>query len=131
MAMLTRDEARRLVLTRLGAPDDPGYGVVDDRTIERPFGWLFLVTAAGPDGAPSEAPRPRPILVNKHAGQVVGSSIDYTPDRFVEIYERLLANNRTGARDWCMTLSLPWPWRGFRRRRRAQTATELGLYEIR
>jgi len=73
----------------------------------------------------------RLILVNKHVEQVIGSSIEYTPERFIEIYETLLAKSEASREDWCETISFPLPWRGFRRARLAKTAKEMGLHEIR
>lgn len=36
----------------------------------------------------------RLIIVNKHVKQVIESSIDYTSQRFIEIYETLLAESQ-------------------------------------
>jgi len=131
--MLTREEAQQLVLTRLKARQDAqDLFIVEDGTIERPFGWLFFLAvrfsgATAPPGTDSY----RLILVNKHVEQVIGSSIEYTPERFIEIYETLLAKSEASREDWCETISFPLPWRGFRRARLAKTAKEMGLHEIR
>lgn len=73
----------------------------------------------------------RLIIVNKHAEQVVESSIAYTPEGFIEIYESLLAKRQAGGEDWCLTMPFPFPWRGFRAARLAKKAKEIGLHEIR
>ena len=131
--MLTREEAQQLVLTRLKARQDArDLFTVEDGTIERPFGWLFFLavscsSATAPPGTASH----RLILVNKHVEQVIESSIVYTPERFIEIYETLLAKSQASGEDWCRTISFPLPWKGFRRRRLAKTAKEMGLHEIR
>ena len=131
--MLTREEAQQLVLTRLKARQDArDLFTVEDGTIERPFGWLFFLavscsSATAPPGTASH----RLILVNKHVEQVIESSIVYTPERFIEIYETLLAESQASGEDWCRTISFPLPWKGFRRRRLAKTAKEMGLHEIR
>jgi hypothetical protein len=131
--MLTREEAQQLVLTRLKARQDArDLFIVEDGTIERSFGWLFFLavscsSATAPPGTASH----RLILVNKHVEQVIESSIEYTPERFIEIYETLLAKSQASGEDWCQTISFPLPWRGFRRRRLAKTAKEMGLHEIR
>ena len=131
--MLTREVAQQLVLTRLKARQDArDLFIVEDGTIERPFGWLFFFavscsSATAPPGAASY----RLIIVNKHVEQVIESSIEYTPERFIEIYETLLAKSQASREDWCQTISFPLPWRGFRRRRLAKTAEEMGLHEIR
>lgn len=45
--MLTREEAQQLILTLIKAHQDAGdFFIVEQRTIERPFGWLFFVAVA-------------------------------------------------------------------------------------
>ena len=90
--MLTREEARQLVLTRLKARQDAQeHFVEEDRTVERPFGWLFFVAVPGSSAtAQAETISYRLIIVNKHVEQLIESSIDYTPERFIEVYETLL-----------------------------------------
>ena len=133
MRMLTREEAQQLVLTRLkDRKDARELFIVENRTIERLFGWLFFVTAAGSSTtAHAESVSHRRIIVIKHVEQVIESSIDYTPERFIEIYETLLAKSRASGEDWCLTMSFPLPWRGFRGGRLAKKAKEMGLHEIR
>ena len=130
--MLTREEAEQLVLTRLKDRQDAReLVIVEDRTVARPFGWLFLVAVPGSSAtAQAETVSHRLIIVNKHVEQVIESSIDYSPQRFIEIYETLLAKHRTSGEDWCLTVSFPLPWKAFGRRRRAKKAKETGLYEI-
>lgn len=129
--MLTREEAQQLVLTRLkdrqGARD---LSIVEDRTIERAFGWLFFLAGCSATER-TEIVSHRLIIVNKYVEQVIESSIDYTPERFIEIYETLLAKSRASGGDWCLTVSSPLPWRDFGRRRLAKKEKEMGLYEIR
>jgi len=131
--MLTRDEAQQLVITRLKARQDGrDHFVEEDRTVERPFGWLFfMVVPESSATAQAERISHRLIIVNKHVEQVIESSIDYTPQRFVEIYETLLAKSQASGEDWCLSGAFPLPWRAFGRRRVAEKAKELGLYEIR
>jgi hypothetical protein len=127
--MLSREEAQQLVLTRLEAREDArDLFIVESRTVERPFGWLFFLGFSATQE--SETVPYRLIIVNRYAGQVIGSSLHYTPERFLEIYETLLSKSRTTEGDWCRTLSLPLPWRGFGRRRLAKNAEEMGFYEI-
>src|SRR5918995_1447554 len=130
--MLTREEARRLVLTRLKARQDAQeHFVEEDRTVERPFGWLFFVAVPGSRAtAQAETITHRLIIVNKHVEQLIESSIDYTPERFIEVYETLLAKSQATQENWCLTVSFPLPWRTFGSRRLAKKARELGLYEI-
>ena len=127
--MLTLEEAQQLVLTRLTSLQNaPADSIEKERTIERPFGWLFFVRESGT--AAQAAPiRFRQIIVNKHVGQVIGSSIGYAAQRFIEIYESLLAQSQVNGKAWCLTLSDPWD--NLAGRRLAQRAKEMGLYEIR
>jgi hypothetical protein len=131
--MLTRLEAQQLVLARLRSGNDAReLLVVEDRTVERPFGWLFFVVVAGSNTTlQAETGSQRLIIVNKYAEQVIESSIDYPPERFVQIYETLLAKRQASGEDWCVTASFPFPWSAFRKRRLAKKAKELGLREIR
>jgi len=93
--MLTREEAQQLVLTRLKARQDArDLFIVEDGTIERPFGWLFfLAVSCSSATAPPGTASYRLIIVNKHVEQVIESSIEYTPERFIEIYETLLVKS--------------------------------------
>jgi hypothetical protein len=133
MIMLTREEAQQLVLARLGKRhDQENISVAEDRTIERAFGWVFFLVMPQ-SGAPddSDAQFQRSIIVNKHVGQVVASSIAYPPERLIEIYEGLLAMSQAMGGDWCSTLSYPIPWSSFRLRRLQKKTKEAGFYEIR
>jgi hypothetical protein len=131
--MLTREEAQQLVLTRLNVRQDArDHFVKEDRSVQRPFGWLFFVAVSGSSAtAQAETVPHRLIIVNKHVEQVIESSIDYTPQRFIEIYESLLAKSQASRENWCLTVSFPLPWKAFVRRRLANKAKEMGLHEIR
>jgi hypothetical protein len=122
--MLTREEAQQLILTRLKGKDSREFFVVENRTVERPFGWLFFAALQ------AEATSYRLIIVNKHVEQVIESSIDYTAERLIEVYEALLAESRANQENWCLPGSFTLPWRAFARRQLAKKAKELGLYEI-
>ncbi|HEU4343105.1 MAG TPA: hypothetical protein VFU31_16250 [Candidatus Binatia bacterium] len=130
--MLTREEAQQLVLTRLKARQDAGdYVVEENRTLERQFGWLFFVGVSGSsETAQAKTVSHRLIIVNKHVEQVIESSIGYTPDRFIEVYETLLAKSQASWQGWCQTVSFPLSWRGFLRGRLTKKAKEMGLHEI-
>ena len=130
--MLTREEAQQLVLTRLKTRQEArDCFIVEDHTIERPFGWLFSVAVSGSGAtAPTETPH-RLIIVNRYVEQVIDSSIEYTPERLIEIYETLLAKSQASAKDWCLTVSVPLPWKSFLRKRLAKKAKEMGLSEMR
>jgi|SRR5215472_1419188 len=125
--MLTRTEAKELVLRRLkvrhGAQD---VSIADDQTSEHEFGWLFYLTLSE-----SSTAEPRLFIVNKHVAQVIGTSIPYTPERFVEVYESLLAMSRRSNVNWCLNFPGPVLWGNFLRRRLAKKAKAMGLYQIR
>ena len=130
--MLTREEAQRLLLKRLTDRQEAQDQFVEEhRTVERPFGWLFFVAASGSGTiAQVETLSQRLIIVNKHVEQIIESSINYTPQRFIEIYESLLAKSQTQGQNWCLTMSWPFPWKNSGRERLASKAKEMGLYEI-
>jgi len=100
------------------------------RTVERAFGWLFFVALVEPDTVQPGVLSYRSIIVNKHSNQVIGSSTEYTPERFIDIYERLLAKSQAEGQNWCLTMSLPFPWKRSGRQPLATKAKEMGLYEL-
>ena len=129
--MLTTEEAQQLILTRLKARQDARDPfIVQDRTIERPFGWVFFVVVRGPSTTTPTETVQRLIIVNKYVEQVIESSIEYPPTRLIEIYENLLAESQATEKDWCLTMSFPLPWKYFGKQRLAKKAKEMGLYEI-
>ena len=131
--MLTSDEARQLVLTKLkNRQNGLNYQIVAERTVERPFGWLFCVAVSAPEGTVAAEKLEQLVVVNRYVGQVIESSIAYTPDRLIEIYEAFLAKSQSSTNDWCLTISsLPHLWKSFLRKRLAKKAKEMGLREIR
>ena len=68
--------------------------MVTHNTIERPFGWVFLVIVRSSKATAAMDTSRRLIIFNKHVDQVIESSIEYTPERLIEIYERLLAKSQ-------------------------------------
>ena len=141
--MLTQNEAKKLLLSRLQAHLGPRDLAVDeDRTIERSFGWVFFL-AETPPTAPHSSTNCSlgPIIVNKNVEQVIASSTIHPLDRFIGIYEKLLAESLGIASNWCLTLSHPLDWypthsppvpRSNRHEDRiAKEAKEAGFYEIR
>src|SRR5215470_12513320 len=124
--MLTRTEAKELVLSRLKVRHEArDVFIADDRTSEHEFGWLFYLRLSE-----SSTTEPRLFIVNKHVAQVIGSSIQYTPERFVEAYETLLAMSRRSAANWCLNFPGPVLWSNFLRWRLAKKAKAMGLYQI-
>jgi hypothetical protein len=130
--MLTRKEAQQLLLERLKIrADGRDEFIAEDRTVERSFGWLFFVAIATSNTAAQPgALLYRLIIVNKHSNQVIESSIEYPPERFIDIYENLLAKSQAQGHNWCLTMSLPFPWKRSGRERLATKAKDMGLYEL-
>ena len=77
-----------------------------------------------------EAKLPRAVIVNKYSEQVIATSGDQEPERLIRIYEKLLTQNQARAGNWCLTGSIPGPWRLWRKRSVAESAQEAGFYEI-
>ena len=122
MQTLTRTEAKELVLSRFKvrhAAQD--VSIADEHTSEHEFGWLFYLTF--PESSMME---PRLFIVNKHVAQVIGTLIPYTPERFLKVYESLLAMSQKRAGNWCL---FPVLWGSFSRRI-AKKAKAKGLYQI-
>jgi len=130
--MLTRQEAHQLLLGRLKPREDGRNQFVEEqRSVERPFGWLFFVAVAESNTAAKMPVQTyRLIIVNKHSNQVIESSIEYTSERLIQIYEKLLAESQAQAQNWCLNMSLPLPWRRSGRERLATKAKKMGLYEL-
>jgi hypothetical protein len=130
--MLTKAQAQELVLTRLKARfESVSLSILEIGVSERSFGWVFLVSPgeSAADGV-SEVNLPRAVIVNKFSAQIVASSIDHEPERLIQLYERLLAKNQARADNWCLTVSVAWPWQRWRKRTIAERASEAGFYEI-
>ena len=77
-----------------------------------------------------EAKLPRAVIVNKYSEQVIATSGDHEPERLIQLYERLLAQNQARAGDWCLAGSIPRPWKRWRKGSVAESAQEAGFYEI-
>jgi len=120
-----------LLLKRLERRQDGrNHFVEEQRTVERPFGWLFFVAVAESNTVAMPVRTYRLIIVNKHSNQVIESSIEYTPARLIQIYEKLLAKSRAQAQNWCLNMSLPLPWRRSGRERLATKAKKMGFYQL-
>ena len=94
--MLTRSEASELVSTKLrqmSTPDDPDdpFVVVDEDTIEKPFGWVFFYDSKKflETGVFSyRLAGNGPAIVNKHDGTVEFFGTNKPPLELVDEYER-------------------------------------------
>ena len=111
--------------------DNQPIGIAGDRTIERTFGWLFFLTLSGAATA-ARAPIsfPRQVIVNRYSSQIVASSIEYTPEQFIGIYQDLLAQHEAHEGDGRLTTSTAAEWKQWWERRVARHAVQSGLYQI-
>src|SRR4051812_11307221 len=126
------EQAQRVVYTRMKARQDAGeFSIVTDNTIERPFGWVFVVIVRYSRATADTNTCRRLIIFNKHVDQVIESSVEYTPGRLIEIYETLLAKSQRNGKHWCLTMSFPPIWAISARARLARKAKKLGLTELR
>ena len=128
--MLSQAQAEELVLARLNSRfESAQFSIAHNGVSERAFGWVFLVGTSRPV-ADDKVELPRAVIVNKYSEQVIASSREREPGRLIRIYERLLAQNQARAGNWCLTVSVPRPWRFWRKRSVAESAQEAGFYEI-
>ena len=127
-ATLTKSEAEALVLARLQSRcANADLSVFANGITERAFGWMFEISVRGDRAAVSI---PRRVIVNKHSGQVIASSVEDDIDQFVGLYEKLLAANQARSQQWCGTIPAPWPWKLWRNKSVAERAMDGGFYEI-
>jgi hypothetical protein len=94
--MLSRDEARNLVAALVCGQSEPlpledEIVIVDEATIERPWGWVFfynsklwLQTRDIRYALAGNAP----FLVERESGRVLATGTAYPVERYIENYER-------------------------------------------
>jgi hypothetical protein len=130
--MLRKVEAEQMVLTAVGSEGGKNaLGIAADRTIERAFGWLFILTAKEAPAAGRLASRvPRQVIVNRYSAQIVASSVEYAPEQFIKIYEELLAQHEAHEGAMRLTTSSPAQWKQWWERRVARQAAQAGLYQL-
>lgn len=127
-AALTKSEAEALVLARVKSRCPVAeFSIVASGNKERAFGWVFDIVVNGDAAA---AALPRRVVVNKHSRQVIASSTDYDAERFVGLYEKLLADNQARSAQWCGTLPPAWPWKLWGKKSVAERAKDGGFYEL-
>ena len=131
--MLSQAQAEELVLGRLDSRfESARFSIAPKGVEERSFGWVFLIHAVQSGAGDSlEVKLPSVVIVNKYSEQVIATSSEQEPERLIQIYEKLLAKSKARAGDWCLTVSVPRPWRFWSKRSVAESAQEAGFYEIR
>lgn len=94
---LTKDEARTRVLARISKPasppywpDRPPFAIVDEATIERPWGWGLLLLATGWHIASWNAP----LIVNRRSRELVETGTAFSTEHYIDQYEMELRAGR-------------------------------------
>jgi hypothetical protein len=130
--MLTTAEAEQLVIATLKSRfESQSVSIVNSRTVDREFGWVFFL--AVDKFLPADEPQvrlPRQVIVNKYSEQILASSVDHSPEQFIKLYEEFLAENQVLGREWCLTLAFPHRGKNWSVQRLAKKAKEAGFYEV-
>jgi hypothetical protein len=94
--VLTREEAKRLVYREIHAssssvPDEEELVILDDLTIEKPWGWVFFYNsrrfAESRDFMDSLLGN-APYIVNRHTGELFVTGTAYEIEYYIERYEK-------------------------------------------
>lgn len=94
--MITKEQARQLVAASVcGRPDwlpeDDEIIILDEHTIERPWGWVFFHTSRKwhETGDISYALAGNsPLLVERLTGRLIGTGTAMSIEHYIENYER-------------------------------------------
>ena len=82
-------EARALVQARVAMfGDEPRLVVADQRTIERPWGWVFFYSAASGELIAGNAP----YMVNRSTGELIETGTAEPIEAYIVRYEKRLAS---------------------------------------
>ncbi|QSI30217.1 hypothetical protein GNX71_11730 [Variovorax sp. RKNM96] len=94
--MITKEKARQLVADSVCGrgdllPDDDEFILLDEQTLEKPWGWVFFYTSKKwhetRDGRYAVAGN-APILVEKRTGQLIATGTAMPTEHYIENYER-------------------------------------------
>ncbi len=134
MTISTKEEAHELLVSRLNknATDTRWFSVLKERTVEKPFGWVFfyeVIVSCGGSVSSGPARRARLAIINKFSRQVIGNSSDQTIENVIQTYEKLLAESKNIAEGWCLTLNLKGT-ESSALKTLAEKAAQTGFYEI-
>ena len=93
--MITREEARQLVVSHVGRPDwlplEDEWVVIDEATIEKPWGWVFFHTSKlwRDTGEIQYAVAGNsPLIVERRGGRILATGTALAIERYIENYER-------------------------------------------
>jgi hypothetical protein len=134
MKVSTQEEALELVTMRLNknTTDTRWFHVFKERTIEKPFGWVFfyevIISCGGSVSSGSEQ-KIRPVIVNKYSQQVIGNSLNQSVENITKLYEELLAESKGIAEGWCRTLN-PKNAKDASLKNLAEKSAKAGFFEI-
>jgi len=134
MTISSREEAHELLVSRLNknATDTRWFSVLKERTIEKPFGRVFLyevIVSCGGSVSSGPARKIRLAIINKFSSQVIGNSSDQPVESIVQTYEKLLAERKSIAENWCLILN-PKDTKSTALKTLAEKAAQAGFYEI-
>jgi hypothetical protein len=92
--MLTHKDARSMVAAELRIQGLPSSGpeelvILDDETIERPWGWVFFYTSRGwrDDDSRYAVGGNAPIIVNRFDGTLQSTGTACPPEYYISAYE--------------------------------------------
>ena len=92
--MITQEEAQRLVVEHLGRPDwlpsEDDWIVVEEATIEKPWGWVFFHTSKlwRETGESQYAIAGNaPVLVERESGRIIATGTAYPIEHYIANYE--------------------------------------------
>ncbi|MBB3194088.1 YrhB domain-containing protein [Roseateles terrae] len=93
--MITLKEARQRVVIQLGRPEwlspDDEWVVIDEATIEKPWGWVFFYTSKlwQETGEVQHAVGGNaPLIVERKAGRILATGTAYAIEHYIANYER-------------------------------------------
>ncbi len=97
--MITFDEARALAYEIASKSTDHPVYIVDDATMERPFGWVFFYNTVSLRGTDRSLIGNAPVIVNRHTGTPSRMHTSGSVEDHVEAYEAL-GRERYDAGEW-------------------------------
>ena len=112
--MLEKEDAEKLVVEKLHKRvlSEKTFSILRDKTIEKPFGWVFIYAETAKDIG-DEAKKPptdiHTIIINKYSHQVVVNSTSQPVERIISLYENLLIRSKAIGEDWCLSPTIHLP----------------------
>jgi hypothetical protein len=132
MKILVKEEAEELASKRLSknATAEKQFNILTERTLEKPFGWIFFYEIITTSKGNSETSQNiSPLIINRHSAQVIGNSTDQPIESIIKLYEDLLSQSKRIAEGWCLTFD-PAARQSLAFKKLAEKAKKAGFYEI-